>query len=76
MSFRQRIALMTAVAIALTVAGTSIAVWVIAKHELYSQLDRSLALQAQGGGGPFGGGSNLTLRVHDEDPQDERPAAP
>jgi two-component system sensor histidine kinase MprB len=45
-SFRQRITLLTAIAIALTVAGASIAVWLVAKHELYSQLDQTLTFQA------------------------------
>ena len=49
MSFRARIALLTAVAIAVTVAGASIAVWMIAKHELYSQLDSTLFFQAKSG---------------------------
>ena len=66
MSFRARIALLTAVAIAVTVAGASIAVWVVAKHELFSQLDSALFFQANtsGRGGPFGGGNNLTLIIH------------
>ena len=60
-SFRQRITLLTALAIAVTVAGASVAVWVIAKKELYDQLDSTLqtqvisALRGQGlfGGGPY-----------------------
>src|SRR5690349_4689363 len=67
---------MTAAAIAVTVAATSIGVWIIAKHELYSQLDRSLVLQSQGGGGPFGGGSNLTLHVHEDGDATGNPAIP
>ncbi|HZS62615.1 MAG TPA: HAMP domain-containing sensor histidine kinase [Gemmatimonadaceae bacterium] len=47
LSFRQRLTLLTAVAIAVTVAGISAAVWVIAKHELYDQLDHTLAAQSQ-----------------------------
>jgi two-component system sensor histidine kinase MprB len=63
-SFRQRLTLFTAAAIAVTVAGTSLAVWVVAKHELYAQLDQTLAVQASGGGrGPFGGGNNLTETI-------------
>ena len=58
MSFRQRVTLLTALAIAATVAGASVAVWVVAKHELYKQLDQSLALQAAGA--PYG----VTMFVH------------
>ena len=47
MSFRQRLTLLTALAIAVTVAGASFAVWVVAKHELYTQLDQTLIVQAQ-----------------------------
>ena len=65
MSFRARIALLTAVAIAVTVTGASVAVWLVAKHELYSQLDSALYFQANTSGhGPFGGGNNLTLIIH------------
>ncbi len=66
MSFRQRLMLLTALAIAVTVAGTSVAVWIVAKHELYAQLDQTLAVQAQGSDhGPFGGGgNNLTVTIH------------
>ncbi len=66
MSFRQRLMLLTALAIAVTVAGASLAVWIVAKHELYAQLDQTLAVQAAGGDhGPFGGGaSNRTVTVH------------
>jgi two-component system sensor histidine kinase MprB len=65
-SFRQRLTVLTALAIAVTVAGASFAVWVIAKHELYSQLDHTIAVQAIGGGhGPFGGSSNpYTATLH------------
>ena len=59
-SFRQRVALLTALAIALTVAASAAAVWVIAKHELYDQLDSTLDGQvyaALHGQGLFGGGS-------------------
>jgi two-component system sensor histidine kinase MprB len=42
MNFRERLMLLTAVAIAATVAATSFAVWVIAKHELLRQVDASL----------------------------------
>jgi two-component system sensor histidine kinase MprB len=57
--------LLTASAIAVTVAGTSVAVWLVAKHELYAQLDQTLYLQAAGGGfSPFGGGNRLTETIH------------
>jgi two-component system sensor histidine kinase MprB len=41
-SFRQRLMLYTAIAIAFTVTGTAIGVWVIARHELLSQVDQAL----------------------------------
>jgi two-component system sensor histidine kinase MprB len=63
MSFRQRVTLLVALAIAATVAGASIAVWVVAKHELYGQLDQTLAAQAQSSSGPFGG-SRYTRTIH------------
>ena len=67
MSFRQRLMLFTALAIAVTVAGASAAVWVVSKHELYKQLDQTLAVQAQGGDhGPFGGGNTLTIHPDGE----------
>jgi two-component system, OmpR family, sensor histidine kinase MprB len=54
-SFRLRVTLLVAAAIALTVAAASIAVWATAKHELVSQVDQSL--RPRGGGdrehGPF-----------------------
>jgi two-component system sensor histidine kinase MprB len=58
--------LYTALAIAVTVAGASLAVWVVAKHEIYSQLDQTLAVQAQGSNhDPFGGaGSHWTETIH------------
>ena len=59
MSFRGRITLLVAIAIALTVAAVAFAVWVVAKHELYAQLDSTIYQQASApSGGPFGGGSN------------------
>ncbi len=65
MSFRQRLMLLTALAIAVTVTGTSIAVWVVAKHELYAQLDQTLVVQATGQSSFFGGnGNNLTETIH------------
>ncbi len=63
LSFRQRVTILTALAIAVTVAGMSLAVWVIAKHELYDQLDSTLSQQAQQGG-PFGGGGLYTVVLH------------
>lgn len=65
MSFRQRLTLFTAAAIAVTVAGASLAVWLVAKHELYAQLDQTLVVQAAAGGrGPFGGSNNWTETIH------------
>jgi two-component system sensor histidine kinase MprB len=48
-SFRVRVTLLVAVAIALTVSAASIAVWETAKHELVSQVDANLRHQH----GPF-----------------------
>jgi two-component system sensor histidine kinase MprB len=78
MSFRQRVTLLTALAIAVTVTASSVAVWVIAKHQLYSQLDQSVYLQAvtSGGGGPFGGSNRLTATVHADGTADGNPAIP
>ncbi len=66
LSFRARIALLTAVAIAVTVTGAAIAVWMVAKHELYSQLDSTLYFQATTAvRSPFGGnGNGLTMVIH------------
>jgi two-component system sensor histidine kinase MprB len=65
-SFRKRLTLFTALAIAVTVAGASLAVWVVSKHELYQQLGQILLVQAQAGEhGPFGGfGQGNTLTIH------------
>jgi two-component system, OmpR family, sensor histidine kinase MprB len=61
-SFRARIALLTAFAIAVTVAGASIAVWEVAKHELFSQLDSTLYFQAKSGANsPFGNGLTVVI---------------
>ena len=54
--------LLTAIAIAVTVAGASVALWVVAKHELFAQVDATLQTQAvlaiRGpNNGPFGGRS-------------------
>ena len=57
-SFRLRLMLFTALAIAVTVTGASIAVWVVAKHELYSQLDQTVntaGLALQSGRSPASG---------------------
>jgi two-component system sensor histidine kinase MprB len=59
-SFRSKLMLLTATAIAVTVAGASFAVWQVAKHQLFRQVDRELQQQAvqavssHGPGGPFG----------------------
>ena len=45
MSFRQRLTLLVAVAIAVTVAAASLSVWLIAKHQLQSQVDAQLQAQ-------------------------------
>ena len=63
LSFRQRVTLLTAIAIAVTVAAASGAVWIVAKHELYDQLDSTLA-QQQIGSGPFGSGGVYTIVIH------------
>jgi two-component system sensor histidine kinase MprB len=47
LSFRVRLMLFTAVAIAVTVTGASLAVWIVAKHQLRSQIDANLVTQAQ-----------------------------
>jgi two-component system sensor histidine kinase MprB len=69
-SFRQRITLFVALAIALTVAATSVAVWVVAKHEMYSQLDASLGVQIasalRSDHGPLGGGTANTATIDAE----------
>jgi two-component system sensor histidine kinase MprB len=51
-SFRARLTLLIALAIALTVSATSAAVWVVAKHELLTQFDKGLYTQATSGHGP------------------------
>ncbi|HEX3807878.1 MAG TPA: hypothetical protein VHV52_13970, partial [Gaiellaceae bacterium] len=75
MSFRQRVTLLVALAIAITVAGASVAVWVVAKHELYGQLDTTLYVQAaENGHGPFGGSANpWTEVVHSDGDHDVSP---
>jgi two-component system sensor histidine kinase MprB len=60
-SFRVRVTLLVAVAIAFTVAAASAAVWFVARHELYDQLDKTVVVQAQQGpGGFFGHGRTNT----------------
>ena len=57
MSFRQRLTVLTAVAIAVTVAAASLSVWLIARHQLQSQVDAQLRVQAaQAAHGPGGFG--------------------
>jgi len=57
-SFRVRLTLLVATAIAITVAAASGVLWVVAKHQLRSQVDASLATEAQlavaGHNDPFG----------------------
>ena len=58
MSFRLRLTLFAALAIAATVTASAFALWVIAKHELLHQVDTTLASRAQDviqhhGFGPF-----------------------
>jgi len=65
LSFRQRLTLLIALAIAATVAGASLAVWVIAKHELFDQLDQTLATQAESSSGLFSG-SRYTRTIHSD----------
>ncbi len=77
MSFRVRLTLYTAAAIAVTVTAASVAVWVIAKHELYAQLDKTLVVQASGSDrGPFGGGNNWTLTIHQDGDRTGQTAIP
>jgi two-component system, OmpR family, sensor histidine kinase MprB len=52
-SFRARVTVLVAAAIAVTVAAASTVVWFVARHELYDQLDSTLYTQANTGG-PFG----------------------
>lgn len=67
MSFRKRLIVLTGLAIAIAVSALSVAVWVVAKHEMYSQLDTSLGVQAaqslQADHGPFGGGPANTATI-------------
>jgi two-component system sensor histidine kinase MprB len=58
LSFRQRLTLLVATAIAITVAAASAVLWFVAKHQLRSQTDETLAAQVtlaiQGHNDPFG----------------------
>jgi two-component system sensor histidine kinase MprB len=47
MTFRVKLTLMTAVAIALTVTGAASATWLFARHQLRGQVDSALRLRAQ-----------------------------
>ena len=77
MSFRKRLILYTAAAIAATVTAASVGVWVIAKHELFAQLDKTLFVQAAGGDrGPFGDGNNWTLTIHPDGDRTGQTAIP
>ena len=49
MSFRQRLMLFTAGAIAVTVTASSVALWIVARHELLGQVDSALIAQARDG---------------------------
>jgi two-component system sensor histidine kinase MprB len=74
-SFRARLTLYVAAAIAVTVSAASVAVWVVAKHELLTQFDRALVQQVNGGRGlgPFGRNYSLIVTfVH----TDGTPAGP
>jgi two-component system, OmpR family, sensor histidine kinase MprB len=51
-SFRVRLTLFVALAIAITVTCASAAVWVVAKHELLTQFDQKLVQAATSGHGP------------------------
>jgi two-component system, OmpR family, sensor histidine kinase MprB len=67
MSFRQRLMLFTALAIAVTVSGASLALWVVAKHELFAQVDSTLRTQASlavsAPQGPFGGHQRIPYNL-------------
>ena len=52
LSFRAKLMLLTAAAIAITVACASVAVWRIAQHQLLHQVNNSLQTQAEQAGGP------------------------
>jgi two-component system sensor histidine kinase MprB len=68
-SFRQRVTLLVALAIAVTVAAMSATVWVVAKHELYNQLNKTLQTLSQGGGAVFGGTLTLVIPTDGDPPR-------
>jgi two-component system sensor histidine kinase MprB len=76
LSFRQRVALLTALAIAVTVAASAAAVWVIAKHELYDQIDSTLRVQAATGSRGFFGHGQANTAVIDAAGQPTPASAP
>ncbi len=76
LSFRQRVALLTAIAIAATVAAASAAVWVIAKHELYGQIDSTLAIQAATGSRGFFGHGQANTAIIDTQGEPTPSSAP
>jgi two-component system sensor histidine kinase MprB len=56
LTLRARLALLTAAAVAVAVAGCAVASWYLARDQLYRQLDRSLSGPPPRGGGPQGPG--------------------
>jgi two-component system, OmpR family, sensor histidine kinase MprB len=62
-SFRLRLTLYAALAIAVTVAAASLAVWIVAKHELLGQVDQALLTQAHAGrpSGPYSTTATMIL---------------
>ena len=63
-SFRLRLTLLTAIAIAVTVAGSVGRRLGVAKHELYAQLDQTLlSCRRPEAGSPFGGGNGSTETI-------------
>jgi two-component system sensor histidine kinase MprB len=66
-SFRARVTVLVAIAIAFTVAAASGAVWFVARHELYKQLDSTLQSQAfEGANSPFGSSSPYVVVIHQD----------
>jgi two-component system, OmpR family, sensor histidine kinase MprB len=66
-SFRSRLTLLAAVAIAVIVTGSSLAVWAVASHQLRSQVDRALVDEtdaATRGHGPYGPIPYVLLNTH------------